>query len=131
MSKSPVTIIVDPGVQTGVAVFRRKVLVTSFTCDPPFSELWRTISRFAKQPGTDVTLVVEEPPGGGHQPETTDLYKQLELADCFTVRPTEWKGHPASRLLQGDHAATKHERDAIGLGRFWLNTNAVEKFRVA
>lgn len=124
MSQSQVTIVVDPGVSTGVAVFRHKSLVTSFTCQPPFDQLWRTIKRFAQQPGTVLSLVVEEPPASGHQMESTDLYKQLQLADCHSVRPSEWKGHPAARLLQGDHPATKHERDVIQLGRYWLRTHA-------
>lgn len=124
MSKSPVTIVVDPGVATGAAVFRRSVLVTSFTCEPPFNLLWSTLKRYANEPGTNVVIVVEAMPEvQRHRPETADLQKQLELAGCELVRPSEWKGHPAARLLQGDHPATKHERDAIRLGRYWIATS--------
>jgi hypothetical protein len=36
------------------------------------------------------------------------------------VRPTDWKLHPSANLVLGDAPATRHERDAIQMGRWFL-----------
>ncbi len=121
MSKSPSTIVIDPGASTGVAVFEGEKLLSSFTSKPPFDELWLLLAEWAKS-DVPINLVCEQPPANPrHQSETTDLHKQLELAGCHFVRPSEWKGHPQAKLLDGDTPGTIHERDVIRLGRYWLH----------
>lgn len=123
MSKSQVTIAVDPGASTGVAIFRHSHLVVSFTTLPPYNELWTTLRRFGTEAGTKVSVVCERAPAQHrHNPESVSLQAQLELAECHLVSPSEWKGHPKARIREGDHPATKHEREAIGLGRYWIGT---------
>lgn len=70
-------------------------------------------------------VVCEQGPVNRLQAATCSEVEEIvrrEEQQTFWVKPSDWKGHPASRLTDNERAATRtrHERDAGSLGRWFL-----------
>lgn len=113
-------IAIDPGLSTGVAQFGSKgELLSSFTSTPPNDRL-----RLFLQVVPDAVIVCEQGPSfSRRQQEACEPVEALVRAsppDVHWIRPTTWKPSPAAKLLSSDNPSTKHEKDAIRLGRWFL-----------
>ena len=115
-----VLVSIDPGLSTGVAVFVNGTFAYSFTSQPPHDDLRRTLVGLR----SNDDVVCEKGPSIRRQAETCAPVEALvtELVDNVQwVRPTAWKPDPKAEVQPGDSPGNKHERDAIRLGRYWLN----------
>lgn len=114
-----VLVVIDPGMSTGVAVFVDGRLNHSFTTLAPHDRLRRTLSALRDED----EVVVEKGPAIRRQAATCEPVEALatELAPNIQwVRPTAWKPDPHAITWPSDNPSTRHERDAIKLGRHWL-----------
>jgi hypothetical protein len=121
-------IAVDPGLDTGIAVFEGSVLVLTSTV----REGKDLIDLLAHHHGARV--VGEKPPQqNAHQPEVTAAVVEIVNLECQMrempvswILPAQWKGTPQARLQEGEaeKCATQHELDAVGMGRFKLAMDA-------
>jgi hypothetical protein len=116
----------DPGVTTGVAVLEEdgSIIKTYAFSDPD------KVERFAQRakveyPNSDV--VIEAPPqwAGNFRPLIQQVEEKLRsiFPDACWVNPGQWKGHPTADLstLSG-LGYTQHEKDTVGLGRWFRAT---------
>lgn len=113
-----VLVSIDPGLSTGVAVFVDGRLNHSFTSAPPHDRLRRTLSALRSED----EVVCEKGPAIRRQAATCEPVEALvtELAPALAwVRPTSWKPNPDAVVWPTDRPGTRHESDAIKLGRYW------------
>lgn len=115
-------LVFDPGATTGFAALSgdgRVLFTVALILDEiePFIELLDCILR----PGLDV--VIEKGPTRSNSPVTRRVEGKLLEAfpNAHLVQPSQWKGHPASRLSH-IRFSTRHEQDAAGLGRWFYET---------
>lgn len=119
---------IDPGVSTGVAVFKHTKLLETWTFEAPYDELRALLRRSLREHGEALHVVVEKGPEmRRHLNREVQLLEQLvreEVLKLYWVRPSRWKPHPASRLPAEDVAliGTVHTRDAARMGRYFLTT---------
>lgn len=114
---------IDPGNVTGVALVTEDAVVWAESYEVPREGhmVLGTIRGYENTP-----VVIEEAPTL-HSHESHAYNQVLEIVrrhpNVTYVRPSAWKGHPSSRLTASDKAAckSKHEREAVGLGRRFLN----------
>lgn len=107
-------IAIDPGLRTGVAVFSGDDVIMVTTTESPHEEL-RDIVR-----GQEV--VCEQGPVNRLQAamcEEVEAIVRQEAAHHYWIRPSDWKGHPSAVVQESDGCSTKHEREAVSLGRCW------------
>lgn len=116
----PLLVSVDPGQSTGVAIFSNGHLVRSFTSVAPHTTLRRELHALADHD----EVVCEKGPALRRQAATCEpveaIIREHALSRTSWVRPTEWKPNPEAVLLDSDTPGTKHERDAIRMGRWHL-----------
>lgn len=113
---------IDPGNLTGVALVTEQDVVWAQTLPIPKHaiDLLSTIKHYYKTP-----CVCEEAPSL-HAHEQHVYGQVLEIVrghpNVTFLTPSQWKGHPSTRLSASDKAVcrTKHEREAAGLGRRFL-----------
>lgn len=113
---------VDPGLNTGVALLTESDIVWAQTLRVP-EECGALIAALRNY--ADTPCVCEEAPSlHAHEGHT---YKHvLEIVNRHQnvtfLTPSQWKGHPSTRLSKADKETcwTKHEREAAGLGRRFL-----------
>lgn len=120
----------DPGVTTGIAVIGDEgaVLHTIACSGDPLVVENEIIVLKQKFPGS--RAVAEKPPSlsGNYRQHTQQIEERIR--DAFPsvewVQPSEWKGHPASKVsdLRGK---TQHEKDAAGLGRWFRKTRKCQE----
>jgi hypothetical protein len=111
----------DPGVSTGIAILEEdgsvvNTYVRSF--DEMSDEFITGLSNIYK----DAAAVAEQGPlTGNYRPLTQTIEERLRKAfpKIEWVTPGQWKGHPAARSAQALPRLTQHERDAVGLGRWF------------
>lgn len=111
---------VDPGVHTGVALLTADDVVWAETFMAPYEDLGSTLSYYSGTP----CVCEEAPTVHKHEADTYDRVTSIvkEHPDVTFLSPSQWKGHPSTRLSASDKAAcrTKHEREAACLGRRFL-----------
>lgn len=115
---------VDPGVQTGMALLNPLgEVVWTGVSEAPYEGLKNALLhyRVAKiHPTHNAELAAEVAPSTRHY---QDVHSQV--SDCFAgcevhwIRPSEWKSHPFCKVPVSDYD-TKHEAEAIGIGRAYL-----------
>lgn len=124
---------VDPGVETGIALLNPEgEVVWTMTSRAPYEELKSALSQYCKPPYTTVSndeygketsqaeLAAEVAPSTRHYQDVHSM-----VSDCFAglqvhwIRPSEWKSHPFCKVTVSDYD-TKHEAEAIGIGRAYL-----------
>lgn len=109
---------IDPGVSTGIVLLSAHSVAWAVTCQAPYAEL-----RGALRGYPDAPRVCEKAPTvHRHEAETYDEVTSLLDGDVTYLTPSQWKGHPSSRLSADDleELQTKHEKEAAGLGRRFL-----------
>lgn len=113
---------VDPGQTSGIAFFRDGVLLTAMSVTEDADGLERFLELLRIEWNTAV--VESKPPTRHNQEAGAEVVKLVEdfCTDIHFVRPTQWKGHPASKLSPGDSTNNTHESDAVRMGRWWLAT---------
>lgn len=113
----------DPGATTGVAVVDKNgdiVATFAFSLSElrDFVELLKWLDCFP------IPIAIEVGPQFQHHSPIT---MQAEAAilnvfpDAVTISPGQWKGHPAADWHQLSKLRSKHERDAVGLARWFQN----------
>lgn len=113
---------IDPGNHTGVALVTENDVVWTESFEVPREGhgLLGTIRSYENTP-----CVCEEAPSL-HAHEAHAYNQVLEIVrrhpDVTYLTPSQWKGHPSSRLSADDKRAcrTKHEREAVALARRFL-----------
>lgn len=112
---------IDPGEATGVAMFRGSRLALCLTVDGPRS--LRILRRLMDE-HPEADYVLEAQNHRGKNPTAGDavreLVRRLARTEVHTLRPTDWKGHPKAVLLSTDNTGSRHERDAVKMGRRFL-----------
>lgn len=111
---------VDPGVNTGVVLLSTSAVAWAITCQAPFEELQSALRTYV-----DIPVVCERAPSvHRHEADTYDRVTTLvdTHPDVTYLTPSQWKGHPSSRLTSKDRQklTTKHEKEAASLGRRFL-----------
>jgi hypothetical protein len=117
-------IAVDPGHSTGVAIFEGTSLLRTLTTTAPHAGLRDLIK--------GCTVVCERGPKNRKQADTCSDVEAIvnEVAlDVVWVRPSDWKGHPATR--QAEASLPVHERDAASIGYWFIALYELAKDRVA
>lgn len=117
-------IAVDPGHSTGVAIFEDGRILRTLTTTAPHDDLRDLIA--------GCTVVCERGPKNRKQADTCSDVEAIvnEVAlDVVWVRPSDWKGHPATR--QADQSLPVHERDAASIGWWFIALYELAKDRVA
>jgi hypothetical protein len=109
-----ITVALDPGSTTGVAVFSDGGLVDTFSTVAPHEGLRERLDRLDPD-----DVVCERGPSLRRQPEACAPVERLVI-ELFGeivqwVQPSSWKNHPDARLME-----SQHERDAARMGRYWL-----------
>lgn len=110
---------IDPGVSTGVVLLSTCRVAWAITSDGQYEALRGALRTY---PG--VPRVCEAAPSvHRHEAETYDHVVSLIDGDVTFLTPSQWKGHPSSRLSAVDlkKLKTKHEKEAAGLGRRFLS----------
>lgn len=114
---------IDPGGQTGIALLNGEgdIVWTVTSEGPDYPEL-----RGALKDYPEVDVVMEDAPRTRHYqgPQIHVLAIVEETGrKPVLVRPSQWKGHPASfvKLSERQGFETKHEGEAVGLGRWHLS----------
>ena len=111
------TLAVDPGVHTGVALLNPQGdVVWTLTCEDPYDELTAALREYQ-----DAELATEPAPPTRHYQEVYATVFGLVTQEAgdrtvHLIRPSEWKNHPFCNLLSTKFA-TKHEAEAVGIGR--------------
>lgn len=116
----------DPGVTTGVALLMDDGSVRYTTTISSVEELeaycWAV--KNDSQLKEDIVCVAEEGPkqSGNYRPYIQDIETVIKkhFPDVNWVPPGQWKGHPAASAPVVN--ATQHEKDAVGLGRWYRKT---------
>lgn len=108
---------VDPGVSTGVVLLTESSIAWAVTCTSPWDELKSALVTYASIP-----VVCERAPTvHRHEADTYDRVTGMVDGhpDVTYLTPSQWKGHPSSRLAAEDLSSlkTKHEKEAASLGR--------------
>jgi len=121
-----VVIAFDPGETTGVAVITatNQILETAALDERLVTSKAKALKRHYK--GAPVAIEAG-PLWRSDSPLTKNV--EYELLDIFPfatlVSPNQWKGHPAA--LCSEKVNTRHERDAVRLGRWFLAKGVLDK----
>jgi predicted RNase H-like nuclease (RuvC/YqgF family) len=116
----------DPGVSTGVAVIDLldgSLLYSSVVQGDP-ERIEEEITHL-KDEFPHAQVVAEKPPvlAGNYRQHIQQIEERIRASfeNVEWVRPSQWKGHPASRVadLTGK---TQHEKDAVALARWFRRT---------
>lgn len=117
---------IDPGVETGIALLSGEgTIVWTLTTRSPHSGLSNALNQYH-----DASVVIEEAPLRGHYKHAFLEVRAIVEHNAANyerslawVLPSHWKGSPRSRLDPAAKAmcTTKHEREAVGLGRWYLS----------
>lgn len=111
-----IIISIDPGHTTGVARFMDGELVDAFTTTSPHIGLVEYLR------GRHV-VAERGPVNRNHNEQAcTEVEEIIKRATGHVtwVAPSEYKPHPASHTRPNE--GNRHERDAIGLGRWFIKT---------
>ena len=113
-----VLVSIDPGVTTGIARFENGELEFTVASRHPHEDLREQLLDMDPD-----YIVVERGPTQRRQPEACVLVEQLVIElygkSINWIRPSEWKGHPKSRLSDRERhkTGTIHEHDAASMGK--------------
>lgn len=125
-ARSRLIISFDPGVTTGIAV-----LDEDGTPLETYAVATNEVEEFAKwavETYPDADAIIESPPewGGNMRPVTQGVEETLKryFPDAVWAYPGQWKGHPATRPDSSLRGKTQHEKDAVGLGRWFKATRS-------
>jgi hypothetical protein len=115
---------VDPGVQTGVALLSMEGGIIWTQTSYAEDKFFNLINALEKYP--EAQVVMEDAPNTRHHQEVFQEVKRIieeTGRKPALVRPSQWKGHPASfvKLSEREGFETKHEGEAVGLGRWYLS----------
>lgn len=105
---------IDPGHTTGIAIFKDGQLKHVLSSESPHEALADIVR------GQEV-VCERGPVNRDHNAETcveVETIVKREADDVHWVQPSEFKCHPAFRTQPSE--GNRHERDAIGLGRWFL-----------
>lgn len=111
---------IDPGLSTGVALFQNGQYLRSFTSYPPHDQLASLLGCLRKD---DEVVAEKGPTNHRRQAAACEPVERLVhevVVPVSWVRPTQWKGTPSACLRTSDKPGTKHEKDAIRIGRWHL-----------
>lgn len=116
---------IDPGVTTGVALIDEEgTVVDTWAIRDVASIEYVLVTVHDDYPSTQV--IAEAPPqyAGHYRSHTQDVEMVVKrhFPDVEWVPPGQWKGHPATRPTSELRGLTQHEKDAVGLAR-WFRTN--------
>lgn len=120
-------VVVDPGLSTGVAYFEGNLVVENFTTSAPHTQLESYLRAIKEQNGTLEVLCEQGPTNHRRQADAcvpVETIVKQEADVIHWVRPSDWKGHPAATLRASDRPATRHERDVLRMGRWFLATRS-------
>lgn len=122
---------VDPGVSTGVALLMDDGSIDTTFVASSVEQLRGFIDgTFEKSPAEDLFVVVEEGPklSGNYRSHIQEIEEVIKIYFPLItwVPPSQWKNHPGS-FSEGLKGLTQHEKDAVGLGRWFRKTHMNER----
>lgn len=122
---------VDPGVSTGVALLVDDGSVVSTYVAFSVEELRGFLDgTLETSPDEDLFVVVEEGPklSGNYRSHIQEIEQVLKryFPHITWVPPSQWKNHPG-HFSEGLKGLTQHEKDAVGLGRWFRKTHMNER----
>lgn len=115
-----VLISIDPGLSTGVAVFRDGEFVRSYTSEAPHTTLRMEVGSLV---WPDEVVCEKGPTNHRRQAaacEPVEAIVDRSPVHVSWIRPSSWKRTPDAVLLDTDTPRNIHERDAIRMGRWRL-----------
>lgn len=134
----------DPGITTGVALFKYQDLQEVWTFKPPYDALRALLRRSVRAHGERLQVLVERgPTASRHNVREVAQVEQVireETLKLYWVFPSTWKPHPAAKLRDDDAALVLesrladsiHAKDAVRMGRYFLATGGHDSYeRVA
>lgn len=119
----------DPGVTTGVALLKDDGTILDTTTVQSVEEMESYCyavknDRKATDPLEDIVCVAEQGPqqSGNYRPHIQEIEEVIKkyFYDVHWVPPGQWKGHPVA--TSSDVKKTQHEKDAVGLARWYRKT---------
>lgn len=113
---------IDPGPSTGIAEFEGSDVVATTTTQEPH-DLLRQRLRVLNREHPGLTVVCEQGPKIRHYADAcaeVEAIVRQEADAIYWVRPSQWKPHPSAKLEEDDPIQTRHERDAVKLGRYFI-----------
>lgn len=118
--KKVILVAIDPGLDTGVAIFHDDDSCISFTTRAPHDRLRTFLERLDES----TEVVCEKGPTNHRRQAAACAPVEAQVSELpntiHWVRPTDWKPHPRAVLLPSDEPGTKHERDVTRMGRWFL-----------
>jgi hypothetical protein len=122
-------LVIDPGLRTGLAFFKDGTPEWSLTSEPPHDLVTKMIEGL-QDAHTTLEVVCEEGPVNHRRQaqacEPVERIVRHTAKIIHWVRPSEWKRHPSARIEDGDNPQSRHERDVLRIGRWFLATRASE-----
>lgn len=118
----------DPGVSTGIAILQDDGSIVN-TYVRSFDEMSEEfIDGLARMYPKARTVAEQGPVTGNYRPLTQTIEERLRRAfpSIEWVLPGQWKGHPAAKPSQALPRMTQHEKDAVGLGR-WFKVRKIRE----
>lgn len=119
-------VVIDPGLGTGMAYFRDGKAIWCITTSPPHTDLAKRLRKMQETVPTLEVVCEQGPTNHRRQAEACAPVEHMvrdEAKVLHWVRPSDWKKHPKAVVRPEDPMPrTRHERDVLRIGRWFLAT---------